>query len=124
MTEVVDLLLGTFTNFPTTNYFTHTVPLEKLITLLEDIFEAEDSLPVDVDQEFLQADFFSPLTADLSQPQLHPNLVRKLSKLISQVARPMNRLRSSTVIALPPFPSAPSTIPNVEPRTLSPLLNI
>jgi cohesin loading factor subunit SCC2 len=124
MTEVVDLLLETHPNFPTTNYFTHTVPLEKLITLLEDIFEAEDSLPVDVDQEFLQADFFSPLTADPSRPQLHPNLVRKLSKLISQVARPMKRLRSSTVTALTPFASGPCSIADVETRILSRILKI
>lgn len=99
-------------------------PLEKLITLLEDIFEAEDSLPVDVNQECLQADFFSPLTAEPSRPQLHPNLVRKLSKLISHVARPMKRLRSSTATAITPYNSGPCSIADVETTILSRFLKI
>jgi len=109
---------------PTTNTFAHTVPLEKLITLLEDIFEAEDSLPIDVDQERLQADFFSPLTAEPSRPHLHPNLIRKLSKLISQVARPTKRLRSTTVTALTPYNSGPCSIADVETTILSRVLKI
>jgi cohesin loading factor subunit SCC2 len=108
----------------TTNNFAHTAPLEKLITLLEDIFEAEDSLPVDVDQECLQADFFSPLTAEPSRPQLHPNLVRKLSKLISQVARPMKRLRSSTATVHTPYNSGLCGIADVETTILSRVLKI
>lgn len=107
-----------------TNSFAHTAPLEKLITLLEDIFEAEDSLSVDVDQECLQADFFSPLTTELSQPRLHPNLVRKLTKLISQVTRPMKRLRSSTASALTPCNSGPCSIADVETTVLSRVLKI
>ena len=91
-----------------------TVPLEKLITLLEDIFEAEDTLPADAGPESLPADFFSPLTSDPSRPQLHPNLIRKLSKLISQVARPMKRLRSSTASTLSPNASRPCSIADVE----------
>ena len=108
----------------TTNNFARTAPLEKLITLLEDIFEAEDSLPVDVDQECLQADFFSPLTAEPSRPQLHPNLVRKLTKLISHVARPTKRLRSSTASALTPYNSGPCSIADVETTILSRVLKI
>ena len=106
------------------NNLAHTAPLEKLITLLEDIFEAEDSLPVDVDQECLPADFFSPLTAEPSRPQLHPNLVRKLSKLICQVARPTKRLRSSKVTTLTPRASGPCSIADVEPTILSRILKI
>jgi len=109
---------------PTTNNFAHTAPLEKLVTLLEDIFEAEDSIPVDVNQESLQADFFSPLTAEPSRPQLHPNLVRKLSKLISHVARPMKRLRSSTATAVTPYNSGPCSIADVETTILSRVLKI
>lgn len=120
MTEVVSFALC----FLTTNNFAHTAPLEKLVTLLEDIFEAEDSLPVDVDQECLQPDFFSPLTAEPSRPQLHPNLVRKLSKLISQVSRPMKRLRSSTTTALTPYNSGPCSIADVETTILSRVLKI
>ncbi|KAI0292379.1 sister chromatid cohesion C-terminus-domain-containing protein [Russula brevipes] len=99
-------------------------PLEKLITLFEDIFEAEDSLPADVDQESLPADFFSPLTTEPSRPQLHPNVVRKLSKLISQVSRPMKRLRSSTSTTLTPHTSGPRRFADVETTILSRILKI
>ena len=91
-----------------------TAPLEKLITLLEDIFEAEDTLPADASQESLPADFFSPITPDPSRPQLHPNLIRKLSKLISRLARPIKRLRSSTAATLSPNASVPISIGDVE----------
>jgi cohesin loading factor subunit SCC2 len=106
------------------NNLAHIAPLEKLITLLEDIFEAEDSLPVDANQECLSVDFFSPLTAEPSRPQLHPNLVRKLSKLICQVARPMKRLRSSTTTTLTPRASGPCSIADVETTILSRILKI
>ena len=94
--------------------FAYTAPLEKLITLLEDIFEAEDTLPADAGLESLPADFFSSLTSDPSRPQLHPNLVRKLSKFISQVARPTKRLRSSTAATLSPNASGPYSIADVD----------
>ncbi|KAH7925870.1 hypothetical protein BV22DRAFT_1088167 [Leucogyrophana mollusca] len=68
-------------------------PLEKLTALIEDIFEAEDALPADVDLADLPKEFFSPLTVDCTQPCLQPNLVRKLTKHISQLARPAKRIR-------------------------------
>ena len=120
MTEVIHPLPVAFPP----NDLTHTAPLEKLITLLEDIFEAEDSLPVDVDQECLPVDFFSPLTAEPSRPQLHQNLIRKLSKLISQVARPMKRLRSLKASAVAPRASGPCSIADVEATILSRVLKI
>jgi cohesin loading factor subunit SCC2 len=101
-------------SYRSTNDVAYPAPLEKLITLLEDIFEAEDTLPADAGQDTLPADFFSPLTSDTSRPQLHPNLIRKLSKLISQVARPMKRLRSSTASTLSPNVSGPCSIAEVE----------
>jgi len=97
------------------------VPLEKLVTFLEDVFEAEDSLPADADPESLSIDFFSPLTVESSRPQLHPNLIRKLSKLISQVARPVKRLRTSTAIKRSP---APCSIADIETSMLSRILKI
>ena len=109
--------------YPSTNNSTHTAPLEKLITLLEDIFEAEDTLPADANQESLPADFFSALTTEPSRPLLHPNLVRKLSKLISQVARPMKRLRSSSA-TLTPHVSGPCSIADVETTILSRILKM
>jgi cohesin loading factor subunit SCC2 len=111
MTEVIHPL-HIFCRF--SNDVAYTAPLEKLVTLLEDIFEAEDTLPADAGQESLPADFFSPLTSDPSRPQLHPNLIRKLSKLISQVARPMKRLRSSTTSTLSPNVSGPCSLADVE----------
>jgi cohesin loading factor subunit SCC2 len=101
----------------------HTVPLEKLVTLLEDVFEAEDSLPADADPESLSIDFFSPLTVETSRPQLHPNLIRKLSKLISQVARPVKRLRTSTGTAQA-LRSPACSIADIETTTLSRILKI
>jgi len=70
--------------------------LEKLTALLEDIFEAEDALPPDVDIHALPAEWFSPMTVDGSSPLLHPNIIRKLAKYIGQVTRPTKRIRLST----------------------------
>ena len=91
--------------------------------MLEDVFEAEDTLPADADPESLSVDFFSPLTVETSRPQLHPNLIRKLSKLISQVARPVKRLRTSagTTQALR---SPACSIADIETTTLSRILKI
>ena len=41
-------------------------------------------------------DWFSPLTMPGAQPQLHPNLVRKLISYITKVARPSKRRRLNT----------------------------
>jgi len=109
---------------PLLTALTHIAPLEKLITLLEDIFEAEDSLPAEADQESLPTDFFSPLTTEPSRPQLHPNLVRKLTKLISQLTGPMRRHRSSTVTALVPHVPGPCSIGDVKTSILSRFLRI
>ncbi|KAH9175682.1 hypothetical protein EDB89DRAFT_2135583 [Lactarius sanguifluus] len=100
------------------------VPLEKLVTFLEDVFEAEDTLPADADPESLSIEFFSPLTVEASRPQLHPNLIRKLSKLISQVARPVKRLRTSTATKQALRGPAPCSIADIETSTLSRILKI
>ncbi|KIO02759.1 hypothetical protein M404DRAFT_15882 [Pisolithus tinctorius Marx 270] len=68
-------------------------PLEKLTTLIEDIFEAEDSLPVDLQAADLPKEFFSPLTNDCNHPQLQHNLIRKLTKYVGQLAHPPKRSR-------------------------------
>ncbi|KAF9488996.1 hypothetical protein BDN71DRAFT_1531854 [Pleurotus eryngii] len=68
-------------------------PLERLISLIEDIFEAEDSLPTDVDITDLPSAFFSPLTVDPQRPLLQSGVIRKLTKYITQVARPPKRLQ-------------------------------
>lgn len=68
-------------------------PLEKLSALFDDIFEAEDALPLDMDIVDLPSEFFSPLTIDCARPLLHPNIIRKLTKYICQVAWPTKRVR-------------------------------
>ncbi|KAG5653655.1 hypothetical protein H0H81_011615 [Sphagnurus paluster] len=70
-------------------------PLEKLMSLMEDIFEAEDALPPDVDLSDLPLEFFSSLTTDSGSPLLNSHLIRKLTKHIGHVARPIKRLRAS-----------------------------
>ncbi|KZP26313.1 hypothetical protein FIBSPDRAFT_1040859 [Athelia psychrophila] len=70
-------------------------PLEKLTALLDDIFEAEDSLSGDANVQDLPAEWFSSITLDGTAPQLSPAIIRKLSKYIGQVARPTKRFRLS-----------------------------
>jgi cohesin loading factor subunit SCC2 len=70
--------------------------LEKLTSLIEDIFEAEDSLPPELEAGDLNQEFFSPLSSDYSRPLLAPAIIRKLIKYIGQVARPTKRLRQVT----------------------------
>ncbi|KAI0051083.1 hypothetical protein FA95DRAFT_1554896 [Auriscalpium vulgare] len=99
-------------------------PLEKLTSLLEDIFEAEDAIPADADPGSLPTEFFSPLTMDTSHPQLHPNMIRKLTKYITQVTRPTKRLRAQSLAAHTPRPKAPGSIADLDIGTLSRTLKI
>ncbi|KAI0064180.1 hypothetical protein BV25DRAFT_1934347 [Artomyces pyxidatus] len=99
-------------------------PLEKLTTLLEDIFEAEDGVPADADLDSLPLEFFSPLTADPTRPQLHPNVIRKLTKYLTQVARPVKRLRAQSAAANTPRTKVQSTIADLDTMTLSRILKI
>ncbi|KAF8158512.1 hypothetical protein B0H34DRAFT_797892 [Crassisporium funariophilum] len=71
-------------------------PLEKLTSLIEDIFEAEDALPADAEIGDLNHDFFSPLSLDFSRPLLSHSVMRKVAKYVGQVARPTKRLRQTT----------------------------
>ncbi|KAF8879492.1 hypothetical protein BD779DRAFT_1551796 [Infundibulicybe gibba] len=97
-------------------------PLEKLIALFEDIFEAEDVLPPDADLNELP-EFFSPLTTDSSHPLLHPNVIRKMTKYIGQVARPTKRLRHATTGASA-TPRVRGRMAEVETQTLSRILKM
>lgn len=63
---------------------------------MEDIFEAEDSLAADIEPADLPKEHFSPLTVDCNHPHLQPSIVRKLTKYISQLARPSKRSRRTT----------------------------
>lgn len=73
----------------------HAAPLEKFTALIEDIFEAEDALPNDASLNDL-SEFFSALTNDCAHPLLHPNIIRKATKYIGQIARPTKRLRQTS----------------------------
>jgi cohesin loading factor subunit SCC2 len=79
--------------------FFEPVPLQKFTTLLEDILEAEDSLPPGVPLSTLGpgsnhvASFFSHLTADTSTALLHPTVISKMSTYLSQITRPSKRAR-------------------------------
>ena len=102
-------------------------PLDKFITLMEDIFEAEDSLPPDAEISDLSLEFFSPSTVDCSQPLLHPNIVKKLTSYISKVARPSKRLRLSSKEHNLKHPGTPRTrgrMAEVDATDISRLLRI
>ncbi|KIK69873.1 hypothetical protein GYMLUDRAFT_34262 [Collybiopsis luxurians FD-317 M1] len=61
-------------------------PIDKLVLLIEEIFQAEDGLPADPNSMDLSRDgIFNPDSEDHSKPQLSATIIRKLTKLISQV---------------------------------------
>jgi cohesin loading factor subunit SCC2 len=78
-------------------FHTHLDPLEKFVSFMEDIFEAEDTVPMEgpsdpQDQTQNQHSsspfrFFSPLTNDWGHPRLHPRVMRKLVKALEQIAK-------------------------------------
>lgn len=90
--------------------------------LVEDISEAEDSLPSEVSTADLP-DYFSSLSIDSSQPHLHSNHIRKLTKYIGQVARPNQRLRN-TATGVMNTPRTQGRMAEVDTQVLSRLLKI
>ncbi|KZS93606.1 hypothetical protein SISNIDRAFT_485224 [Sistotremastrum niveocremeum HHB9708] len=66
--------------------------LEKLSTLLEDIFEAEDSIGPSSGSH--ESDFFSKLTDDWTKARLSVVTMAKLEKLVSKIARSRKKMRS------------------------------
>ena len=106
-------------------------PLEKLSSLIEDIFEAEDSLPADIsDAADLPAEFFSHLGTDYSRPLLAPSVVRKLTHYIGHVTRPTKRDMSKTTAGNVPGSAALNTprsrgrMTEIETQMLSRLLKM
>ncbi|KAJ7600473.1 hypothetical protein C8J56DRAFT_910344 [Mycena floridula] len=107
-------------------------PVEKLISLLEDIVQAEDCLPSDPDFSTPSTStdplsYFSPLTVDASEPLLSPNVIRKLIKSISHVARPTKRLRGSALAGGTlgtPRSKGKGRMRDVDPTMLSRILKI
>jgi len=103
--------------------YSSSVPLEKLTSLIEDIFEAEDSLPPEVEANDLNHDFFSPLSPDYSRPLLAPAIIRKLIKYIGYVARPTKRLRQAAAGVMG-TPRGKGRVGDVDMQQLSRLLKI
>ncbi|KAJ3896942.1 hypothetical protein GG344DRAFT_35833 [Lentinula edodes] len=61
-------------------------PLDKLISLIQEIFEAEDGLPADPDATDLsQGGVFNPDSQDPSKPQLSARIIRKLTMHFGQI---------------------------------------
>ncbi|KAG2144172.1 uncharacterized protein EDB93DRAFT_1154179 [Suillus bovinus] len=98
-------------------------PLEKLSALIEDIFEAEDSLAVDIDVSELPKEFFSALTTDCSHPHLQANVIKKLTKHLSQLARPTKRSRRSARDSID-APRARKALGDIDNNILARLLKI
>nr|Q00333.2 RecName: Full=Protein rad9; AltName: Full=SCC2 homolog [Coprinopsis cinerea okayama7\ len=71
-------------------------PLEKFVTVVDEIFESEDSLPADLGHEDLPQEFFSSWSPDCSKPLLNTSTIRKLLKYVGQVARPTKRMRQAS----------------------------
>ncbi|KIJ54752.1 hypothetical protein M422DRAFT_775001 [Sphaerobolus stellatus SS14] len=96
------------------------VPLEKLTSLIEDIFEAEDSISSDSDPSSIPREWFSIHTVDTSRPHLSTSAIRKLIKLTSQIARPRKRVRLAR--DTPRKPGGVGTLSEMETATLSRIL--
>ena len=100
-------------------------PLEKLISLLDDIFEAEDSLPPDVsDTADLSQDYSSHLTTDCSRPLVTSNIIRKLTNYIGHVARPAKRDMSKTTSGGGALNTPKGRMTEIETQALSRLLKM
>lgn len=111
------------------------VPLQKLTTLIEEIFEAEDSLAPDEDASLTQlpasfSAFFSPLTTDATRPLLNSSLIARLEQFIRQVARPPKRSRRQNMSSpSKPLQSdkgeiEPMSLSEIDPATLGRLLKL
>ena len=71
-------------------------PFEKLESLIDEIFEAEDDLPQYPDPADLRHDLFSSSqTTDHARPCLNPAMVSKITAIVGKISRPAKR-RSPT----------------------------
>jgi len=98
---------------------------EKFVSYIEDIFEAEDSIPAEpptqADSELY--DYFSKLTTDWSRPNLNVKAITKLIKLVDNVARPTKRSRLDA-LSHSPSPGRTEELANVEFHQLSRIIKI
>lgn len=102
------------------------VPLEKFLNLVEDIFEAEDNLPPEVDISDLPTAYFSQFSPDPSRPLLNCEIISKLTKAISKIARPAKRVRLASVQwdGMTGSPRKAGALAEVDVLTLSRLLKV
>lgn len=111
------------------------VPLQKFTTLIEEIFEAEDSLAPDEDASLSQlpasfSAFFSPLTPDATRPLLNSSIMARLEQFIRQVARPPKRSRRQNMSSpVKPLQGdkgeiEPMSLSEIDPATLTRLLKL
>lgn len=67
-------------------------PFDKLESLIDEIFEAEDDLPQYPDPGDLRHDLFSvPLTTNYARPCLNPTIVSKITAIVGKISRPTKR---------------------------------
>jgi len=90
---------------------------------MEDVFEAEDNVPPEIEASELNHDFFSPLASDCSRPWLSSTIIKKLTKYIGHVARPTKRLRQATN-GVAGTPRGKGRMTDIDTQTLSRLLKI
>ncbi|KAG9020947.1 Sister chromatid cohesion protein 2, partial [Serendipita sp. 407] len=98
--------------------------VDKLVSYLEDIFEAEDTLPADSPAEDSEAfDFFSKLTTDWSHPRLNTKVMNKLTKIVDQIAQPTKRARRDALFHSPGIPEVDG-LASIETSTLSRIIKL
>lgn len=102
-----------------------TGPTEKFVSYIEDIFEAEDSIPAEppTAAESESYDYFSKLTTDWSRPNLSVRSISKFVKLVDNIARPTKRIRLDA-LSHSPSPGRSEELSNVEFYQLSRVIKI
>ncbi|KAF9267598.1 hypothetical protein L218DRAFT_955463 [Marasmius fiardii PR-910] len=97
------------------------VPLQKLASLIDDVFSAEDSLPAEAELADLPSFYFSSHSTDCSRPALNSQTIRKLTQYIGNVARPLKRGRHGAGSLATPRGRA-GRMADVDPQILSRML--
>lgn len=77
--------------------------LDRLLSFIDDIFEAEDSVPADgpAEDSYESTGFFSKMTTDWSRPNLSVEFIARLAKIVDQVAQPKQRARRDALFHSP-----------------------
>lgn len=99
--------------------------VEKFRSYIDDIFEAEDSVPAEPTSDSLDElyEFFSRSTTDWSRPILNTRVVSKLTSIVDQIARPTKRIRRD-VVSHSPSAADREGLSSVEPQQLLRIIKI